>query len=55
METLGFAIDIFTKNHSECTDKIVNISSNIKLIHIGSVPENVPKENLYEFKISILK
>lgn len=58
LEKLGFAIDIFTKNHSECTDKIVNISSNIKLIHIGSVPENVPKENLYEyiepFKIQLI-
>ncbi|MFL2627083.1 MAG: glycosyltransferase [Dehalococcoidia bacterium] len=58
LEKLGFSIDIFTKSHSECTDKIVNISSNIKLIHIDSVPENVPKENLYEyiepFKIQLI-
>ena len=58
LEKLGFSIDIFTKSHSECTDKIVNISSNIQLIHIDSVPENVPKENLYEyiepFKIQLI-
>ncbi len=49
LEKLGFSIDIFTKNHSECSHQTMNISSNIKVIHLNTVPEKILKKDLYEY------
>ena len=47
LEKLGFSIDIFTIDHSECTEKITNITTNIKVIHLNTVQQNISKEDLY--------
>ena len=55
LEKLGFSIDIFTKNHSECSEDITIINSNIRVIHLNTVPEHVTKEDLYEHVVRFQK
>ena len=55
LEKLGFSIDIFTKNHSECSEDITIINSNIRVIHLNTVPEHVTKEDLYEHVVKFQK
>lgn len=47
---LGFAIDIFTRNHDDCTySRIGNIDSNVRVIHIEIGQTNISKVDLYDY------
>ncbi len=47
---LGFAIDIFTRNHDDCTySRIGIIDSNVRVIHIEIGQTNISKVDLYDY------
>jgi D-inositol-3-phosphate glycosyltransferase len=49
LEKLGFSIDIITKKHRECTEDVVYLSKQTKVIHLSSIPLNIKKNKLYHY------
>ena len=49
LEKLGFSIDIITKKHRECTEDVVYLSKQTKVIHLSSIPLNINKNKLYKY------
>tara|TARA_B110000263_G_scaffold164167_1_gene142987 strand:- start:142 stop:1371 length:1230 start_codon:yes stop_codon:yes gene_type:complete len=49
LEKLGFCIDIITKKHRECTEDVVYLSQQTKVIHLSSIPLNINKNQLYNY------
>ena len=44
-----YSIDIYTKSHKSHPEEIIQISPSLRVIHVNGIPENVEKNNSFEY------
>lgn len=47
---LGYAVDVYTRDQDDSKEKIVQVTSNFRVIHLKAGPQtNIPKKNIEQF------